>query len=252
MNNDLNQIIPQRRSRRFSISAFYAAMLATALIGLTFSSQAKTRIAKQSGAAARRTSSSSTLTQTAQQRVAELSKKFAITSMLTLPQGAIAASLVPGATQPTLAFPNTNQSPTRASDTNATSATSSVEQAVTIQPRAIMQTPSGYIATAPLNGLAAGSYVIVHSDGTVAANSAEGNALWSHASFDFTRWTGRYPTVKTGYETPSTPVVALGLDPIDPYQPAGEHPFTVGDLTGDGVDDVAVAHFFAAVIAMDG
>jgi hypothetical protein len=44
---------------------------------------------------------------------------------------------------------------------------------------------------------------------------------------------------------PFDPSIHLGIDPIDPFHEAGEHPFATGDLTGDGVDDVAVAHFFA-------
>src|SRR5207253_1633149 len=96
------------------------------------------------------------------------------------------------------------------------------------------------------------SYVIVYSDGTVAANSAGGSVIWNHGSLEFTQWTGRYPTVRNGVATPSTPTIAIGFDPINPLLEAREHPFIVGDLNGDGVDDVALAHFFYHVISIDG
>ena len=143
------------------------------------------------------------------ERVAALSRQLAITSFASLPQGATAASPSPGANQPMLASETDT-------DVSPAASAASTEPTVIVQSRGMMQTPGGYIATASLNGLAPGSYVIVHSDGTVSANSPQGNVLWHRASFEFTQWTGRYPTSSTGTPTPSTPIVALGLDTIQP------------------------------------
>ena len=131
-----------------------------------------------------------------------------------------------------------------ASAPTATNASTPVQPKMAIQSRAMMQTPMGYIATAPLNGLTSGSYVIVHCDGAVTATTENGDVVWNHASLDFTRWTGRYPPYQNGNVVIFNPTVQLGVDAIDPFQQTGEHAFVTGDLTGDGIDDVAIAHFF--------
>ncbi len=134
--------------------------------------------------------------------------------------------------------------PTPAPSPDSTATASSVATPVVMKRRAMMQTPMGYIATAPLNGLTSGSYVIVHGDGAVTATGESGDIIWNHGSLDFTRWTGRYPPYQNGNVVIFNPLVPLGVDPIDPFLQRGEHPFAVGDLNGDGIDDVAVAHFF--------
>src|SRR5438309_5263685 len=88
-----------------------------------------------------------------------------------LPNGAVSATLAPGATQPNLIFAPTSQSTASADRTSAPAAAATPSGlAAMIRRRAIMQTPGGHIATAPLNGLPDGTYVIVHSDGTVGVN----------------------------------------------------------------------------------
>ena len=239
MANHSEHVTSRRRSLfQFRVSAFQLGILAIVFIGLTSSSDATTRFAKQSEKPTGSTSLSS-MSPSAGKAATIVGK---IPTCSALPAGATSAALAPGATQLSLTFPSTGQ--------DAASTSSPTDLAVAVHKRAVMQTPSGFIATAPLNGLPGGSYVIVHSDGSVSANSATGDVIWNHASLEFTQWTGRYPTLKSGAEpTPLTPIVSLGFDPIDPFS---EQPFAVGDLNGDGVDDIAIAHYFTAVAAIDG
>ena len=91
------------------------------------------------------------------------------------------------------------------------------------------------MALASLPGAAPGAYVRVYGNGDVAANAGDGRMLWMLHAHTF--------SVRAGVERPHTlPMVALGGDPVDPFTRAGENPFAVGDLTGDGVADVAVGH----------
>jgi PKD repeat protein len=117
-----------------------------------------------------------------------------------------------------------------------------------LQVLAEVETPSGFIATAPLPGTADGTYVVVHANGTVSALSAEGTVLWNRPAAAFMKRTGRPPK---GFHH-LNPVVLMGTDPIEPFVAAGEHPFAVGDLTADGVADVAVAHYFVSGVGIAG
>jgi PKD repeat protein len=113
-----------------------------------------------------------------------------------------------------------------------------------------VETPAGYISMAPLPGAADGSYVVVHSGGAVSAVSKDGAVVWNRPAGAFMIRTGRPPPGSH----PLSPLILMGVDPIDPFIVLGEHPFGVGDLTGDGVADVAVAHVFipGSAIAGDG
>jgi hypothetical protein len=187
------------------------------------------------------------------ERVTALSRRQAITSVSPWPTGASSATtLFSGTNQQTVisnaAGPGANFSGA------ASAAAAASEPPLAIQERAAMQTPSGFIATAPLNGLADGSYLTVHSTGTIMAMTPGGDIIWSRPALDFTERTGRYPYPPPDWPpiTASLPVMPIGLDPLDPSVEAGAHSFAVGDLTGDGVDDVAAAHFFYPTICIDG
>src|SRR5436190_24325773 len=121
-----------------------------ALLGLALSTRANTSLTTPSEIV--RTSSATN--STAQERVAALSRRFGIAPLVPLPQGATAATLAPGATQPALTFSSatagTTTTPFANTNASSTAAATSVEPAVMIQTRAMMQTPSGYISTAAL------------------------------------------------------------------------------------------------------
>lgn len=185
----------------------------------------------------------------ARARVTALSRALAITPYPPLPDGVTAATLDAGSKTPTL-LPPVDPTPAQRARIASDAA---FQGPVAIRRRNVMLTPSGLIATAPLDGLTAGSHVVVHSDGTVAAYSAAGDVLWNHASFEVTAWTGRFPPPNSGGDrVPSTPFVTMGFDPINPYLAVSANPFVTGDLTGDGVDDIAIAHLFFKVISIDG
>jgi hypothetical protein len=234
MKNNSDPIVAQHRLRfRSYVSALRKSVRVAALISLAFSLVLV-------GSTSLSSTSAHASTTMAQQRVAAL------------PPGATSARLLPGATQPILTFDSITGSKTSNAEASATSsAPTATEPAVAIQRRAVMQTPSGYIATAALSGLTSGSYLVVHGGGAVAAHAPGGEVLWNQPSFQFTEWTGRYPPNNaSGSVTPTTPVVQLGVDPVNPFIEAGAHPFDVGDLNGDGVDDVAIAEYFAGVTAI--
>ena len=115
-----------------------------------------------------------------------------------------------------------------------------------IQDKALFETPHGFIATASLPDLGEGSFLAVHGGGVVTALSANGDVLWNQPSLNFTKRTGRYPLLNL----PFSPNIPFGFDPANPYTEVGAHPFAVGDLNGDGIADVAVAHFFRATGAI--
>lgn len=175
------------------------------------------------------------------EQVAALSRKFAIAAGPALPVGTTSLQFLPGMATPIA---------TSASASRTLSAVS-IQTPIAIRRRALMQTPSGYIATTPLHGLTSGDYFVVHGDGTVSAVDGDGNTIWRQPSFQFTQWTGRHPPDNSaGDVAPTLPLVHFGLDPVDPFREVGEHPFDVGDLNGDGVDDIAIAISFDGVTAI--
>jgi hypothetical protein len=212
MKNDFDKVVPQPRLRFQSrISGFPKGVRVIALIGLTFSF-APARLTSSVAPAQQQS-----VTLLDRMHSAALENKIAIKSAPTPP-------------------------PAASVDSSASASTA--ETPIVMNRLAMMQTPMGYMATAPLNGLTSGSYAIVYGDGAVTATTENGDVIWNHGSLDFTQWTGRYPPYQNGNVVIFNPSVQLGLDPIDPFQHAGEHPFATGDLTGDGIDDLAVAHFF--------
>ena len=106
----------------------------------------------------------------------------------------------------------------------------------TLAARATIQTPRWNAALAPHGGGPPGSFVRVHGFGDVALTAADGSTVWARGSNSFYPEWGLQPNL-------IVPVVLMGSAPLDPWTPASERPFAVGDLTGDGVDDVAVGHF---------
>jgi hypothetical protein len=128
------------------------------------------------------------------------------------------------------------------------SASGSSSAPMVLKQVASVETPAGFIMTAPLAGAGDGAYAVVHGGGAVSVLSGAGDLLWTLPATSFMSRTGRLPPGKH----PIAPVVLMGLDPVDPFIPAGAHPFAVGDLTGDGVDDVAVAHWFAEQVGIAG
>lgn len=76
--------------------------------------------------------------------------------------------------------------------------------------------------------------VRVHGFGDVAMMTADGDNVWVRPSMSFYPDWNRTPYV--------VPFVALAYGPTDPDVLGSDHPYGVGDLTGDGLEDVAVAH----------
>lgn len=101
----------------------------------------------------------------------------------------------------------------------------------TLEPTATIQTPGWYAALTPRSD---DTFVRVHGYGDVAAVDAEGYDIWSRPSMTFLEdW---------GIVSNNVPFVLLGASPLDPFLLVSERPYAVGDLTDDGVEDVAVAH----------
>ena len=98
-----------------------------------------------------------------------------------------------------------------------------------------LPTPRGQAVHAPVRGLGDGAHARLHWDGDVSVIDRDGDVLWStdvvalHDAWDL-------PYL-------ALPYLLYGLDPSDPFDVLSDRPFDVGDLTGDGVDDVAAAHW---------
>lgn len=94
-----------------------------------------------------------------------------------------------------------------------------------------METPSGPATVADLGD---GDHLRVHQRGEVARMAADGTVRW------------RRPGMQLQHDWPvahhAMPVVPSGADPLDPVPETTDDAVAVGDLTGDGVRDVAVAH----------
>lgn len=94
-----------------------------------------------------------------------------------------------------------------------------------------METPSGPATVVPVDGE---GHVRVHQRGGVAWMAADGTVRW------------RRPGMQLQHDWPidhhAMPVVPFGADPADPVPETTDDAVAVGDLTGDGVPDVAVTH----------
>lgn len=94
-----------------------------------------------------------------------------------------------------------------------------------------METPAGPATILPVGE---DGHVRVHQGGEVAWMAADGTVQW------------RRPGMGLQHDWPidhhATPIVSSGADPTDPVPEATDDAVAVGDLTGDGVRDVAVTH----------
>jgi len=105
------------------------------------------------------------------------------------------------------------------------------------------ETDQGSALTTAVPG---GGYVRAHELGAVARVDAFGRTLWQRDT------TSLYHDWRLSWTNPSyvpTPQLAVGTDPVDPFELAtvgqgvvrDTNPVAVGDLNGDGTPDVAVA-----------
>ena len=78
------------------------------------------------------------------------------------------------------------------------------------------------------------SFVRVHGYGDAAAVAPDGTILWRRSAASFYEDWGLTPYI--------VPVVAIGTSPLNPQTIASETAWSVGDVTGDGVEDVAIGH----------
>lgn len=94
-----------------------------------------------------------------------------------------------------------------------------------------METPSGPATVLPVGEE---GHVRVHQGGEVAWMAADGTLRWRRPGMGLQHdWPIRHHVL---------PVVPSGADPTDPVPEATDDAAAVGDLTGDGVRDVAVTH----------
>lgn len=107
-----------------------------------------------------------------------------------------------------------------------------------------VETPQGAALSGALPG---GDLVQVHSLGVVDRVRADGSTVWQRSTGSLYRdWHLTY-NASGGYV--ATPQLVFGTDPADPYYVTtassyamgNTQPYAIGDLTGDGAADVAVA-----------
>jgi hypothetical protein len=113
---------------------------------------------------------------------------------------------------------------------------------VTVTKRASIPIATGYIAALPLAGLTQPAAAHVHSYGAVGVTDLQGRSVWNRSDVSFVK---EVSDLRAYME----PFVAMGRDPLYPTTRLGDHPFAVADLTGDGVDDIAVAHLVRRLAA---
>lgn len=103
-----------------------------------------------------------------------------------------------------------------------------------LEEEVVFEAPRFWTEMAALDGGVDGAVLRVHGYGEVAAMDSAGETLWRRPSLSFFPDWAVEPWV--------VPFVPLGRSPVDPFIWASERAFAVGDLTGDGADDVVVAH----------
>lgn len=119
----------------------------------------------------------------------------------------------------------------------------SAADGLSLRSNAAMETVRGTARTAALPD---GGFLQVHAFGAVSRRSADGRTVWQRDSG------GLYRDWGLRWQQPSfvsTPQLAWGSNPVNPLQFSGAGtglvddtaPYTVGDLSQDGVPDVAVA-----------
>lgn len=115
-----------------------------------------------------------------------------------------------------------------------TSAGSAGATGVDLATRDLVNTPRWHAQIASF-GASDGSFVRFHGFGDVAAHGPDGEQLWNRAAMSFyDDW---------GIDNRLVPFVLMGVAPINPLTRASDRAFAVGDLTGDGVEDIALSHY---------
>lgn len=101
-----------------------------------------------------------------------------------------------------------------------------------LEASAEVHTARWFADLAPAND---GRVARVHGYGDVALHRPDGEVAWARSGMSFFHEWGVDPWI--------VPIVPMGASPLDPFVIASERPFAVGDLTGDGTDDIAISHF---------
>ncbi|MFD9538626.1 FG-GAP repeat domain-containing protein [Streptomyces sp. NPDC060022] len=100
-----------------------------------------------------------------------------------------------------------------------------------------LETARGMAATAELSGTK-GGYAVLHSLGNVAAFTADGKQLWSRDNASlYADW--QVTPVRVYQVEPGPARITMGFNAVSPFTESSEHGYATGDLTGDGVADVA-------------
>ncbi|MFE3452249.1 S8 family serine peptidase [Nonomuraea sp. NPDC059194] len=112
-------------------------------------------------------------------------------------------------------------------------------QGVTIERQQLFETAQGMAAVAELPGTRGGQ-LVVHSTGMITALDRKGDQLWRRTNGSFYDVWQLKPV--RPWDTVIRPLeVPMGFSVIGPYSGSSERGYAVGDLTGDGKPEVAVA-----------
>ncbi|MFI6611649.1 FG-GAP repeat domain-containing protein [Streptomyces sp. NPDC050507] len=137
---------------------------------------------------------------------------------------------------------------TDAADAAGTGGQSSLDDAATdavpwkVTQRSAVEGVQGMAATVAVGG-AGGDYFTLHSLGTVQRRTAGGKQLWTRDTASlYADW--KVTNVRPWQTEPYPARIVMGFNAVSPFTPASDQGYDTGDLTGDGVDDVA---FTAAV-----
>lgn len=115
---------------------------------------------------------------------------------------------------------------------------------MSLRARLVHETPREHGPFAPLPSAGPEAFVRVHAYGAVVAMADAGRPLWYRsATSHYADW---------GIESRAVPLVLVGSAPSSPLALVSENPFAVGDVTGDGHDDVVVAHYVFSPAALKG
>lgn len=133
---------------------------------------------------------------------------------------------------------------TSTSDTTGTS-TADGEQstldavpAVKANAHGAVEGAQGMAVTVPVSD-PAGDYFTVHALGTISRRAADGTPVWerTNASF-YQEW--NLPPLSPRYPAEPYPArIIMGFNAVGPFTPASDNGYATGDLTGDGVPDLA-------------
>lgn len=105
---------------------------------------------------------------------------------------------------------------------------------IRLRPRFQLETPRGHAMLEPLPSAGPEAFVRVHAFGAVYAMADAETILWNRTTLSlYEDW---------GVWSIGVPAVPMGWNPFLPIPDYSENPFAVGDINGDGHDDVAIAH----------